>query len=64
MKESLRSKNFFFIWSNIQNLLLLFIVSLGAMGDVKGAKEILKDVPGLLKKKNNQIEAFVARRVR
>lgn len=37
-------------------------VSLGAMGDVKGAKDILKDVPGLLKKKNNQIEAFVARR--
>ncbi|XP_052096836.1 tetratricopeptide repeat protein 39C-like [Mytilus californianus] len=37
-------------------------VSLGAMGDVKGAKDTLKDVPGLLKKKNNQIEAFVSRR--
>jgi hypothetical protein len=32
------------------------------MGDVKGAKDTLKDVPGLLKKKNNQIEAFVSRR--
>lgn len=37
-------------------------VSLGAMGDVKGAKDTLNDVPGLLKKKNNQIEAFVSRR--
>lgn len=37
-------------------------VSLGAMGDIKGAKDTLKDVPGLLKKKNNQIEAFVSRR--
>ena len=38
------------------------VVSLGAMGDIKGAKDTLKDVPGLLKKKNNQIEAFVSRR--
>ena len=38
-------------------------VCLGAMGDVKGAHEIFKEVPGLLKKKNNQIEAYVSRRV-
>ncbi|KAK3087826.1 hypothetical protein FSP39_011165 [Pinctada imbricata] len=38
------------------------IVCLGSMGDVKGAHEILKEVPGLLKKKNNQIEAYVSRR--
>ncbi|XP_022308818.2 tetratricopeptide repeat protein 39C-like isoform X2 [Crassostrea virginica] len=37
-------------------------VSLGALGDIKGAHEILKEVPGLLKKKNNQIEAYVSRR--
>ncbi|XP_052708904.1 tetratricopeptide repeat protein 39C-like [Crassostrea angulata] len=37
-------------------------VSLGALGDVKGGYEILKEVPGLLKKKNNQIEAYVSRR--
>ena len=32
------------------------------MGDIKGGIELFKDVPGLLKKKNNQIEAYVARR--
>lgn len=37
-------------------------VCLGAMGDIKGGIELFKDVPGLLKKKNNQIEAYVARR--
>jgi hypothetical protein len=38
-------------------------VSLGALGDIKGAHDTLKEVPGLLKKKNNQIEAYVSRRV-
>ena len=32
------------------------------MGDIKGGIELFKDVPGLLKKKNNQIEAYVSRR--
>lgn len=41
----------------------MLTVSLGALGDVKGGHEILKEVPGLLKKKNNQIEAYVSRRV-
>ncbi|KAL5013915.1 hypothetical protein ScPMuIL_008185 [Solemya velum] len=40
----------------------LVAVCLGAMGDLKGAHEAFSDVPGLLKKKNNQIEAFVSRR--
>ena len=34
------------------------------MGDVKGAAVALKEVPGLMKRKNNQIEAFCLRRVR
>ncbi|XP_021344150.1 tetratricopeptide repeat protein 39C-like, partial [Mizuhopecten yessoensis] len=38
-------------------------VCLGAMGDLLAAEETLKKVPGLLKKKNHQIEAFVSRRV-
>ncbi|XP_053383127.1 tetratricopeptide repeat protein 39C-like isoform X2 [Mercenaria mercenaria] len=37
-------------------------VCLGGMGDIKGGYDLFKDVPGLLKKKNNQIEAFVSRR--
>jgi len=32
------------------------------MGDIKGAFDLFKEVPGLLKKKNNQIEAYVSRR--
>ncbi|XP_046377021.1 tetratricopeptide repeat protein 39C-like isoform X1 [Haliotis rufescens] len=40
----------------------LMSVCLGAQGDVDKAYEILKEVPGLVKKKNNQIEAFVGRR--
>ena len=52
----------------INGILMFFFyfydaVSLGALGDIKGAHEILKEVPGLLKKKNNQIEAYVSRRV-
>ncbi|KAK6186798.1 hypothetical protein SNE40_006069 [Patella caerulea] len=34
----------------------------GAMGEVQEAFEVLKEVPGQVKKKNNQIEAFVFRR--
>ncbi|KAL4218181.1 Tetratricopeptide repeat protein 39C [Mactra antiquata] len=37
-------------------------VCLGGMGDIKAAHERFKEVPGLLKKKNNQIEAYVSRR--
>ncbi|XP_069106835.1 tetratricopeptide repeat protein 39C-like [Argopecten irradians] len=37
-------------------------VCLGAMGDLPAAEETLRKVPGLLKKKNHQIEAFVSRR--
>ncbi|XP_060601500.1 tetratricopeptide repeat protein 39C-like [Ruditapes philippinarum] len=37
-------------------------VCLGGMGDIKGAFDLFKEVPGLLKKKNNQIEAYVSRR--
>lgn len=37
-------------------------VCLGGMGDIKGAYDLFKEVPGLLKKKNNQIEAYVSRR--
>ena len=40
----------------------LISVSLGAMGDIKGGAELFKGVPALLKKKNNQIEAYVTRR--
>jgi len=32
------------------------------MGDIKGAYDLFKEVPGLLKKKNNQIEAYAVRR--
>ena len=32
------------------------------MGDIKAAFDLFKEVPGLLKKKNNQIEAYVSRR--
>jgi hypothetical protein len=39
-----------------------FTVCLGGMGDIKGAFDLFKEVPGLLKKKNNQIEAYVSRR--
>ncbi|CAH1773689.1 unnamed protein product [Owenia fusiformis] len=35
----------------------------GALGDVKGAYETFKEVPKLIKRKNNQIEAFCAKRV-
>lgn len=37
-------------------------VCLGGMGDIKAAYELFKEVPGLLKKKNNQIEMYVYRR--
>ncbi|XP_052764413.1 tetratricopeptide repeat protein 39C-like [Mya arenaria] len=37
-------------------------VCLGSMGDTKGANDLFKMVPGLLKKKNNQIEAYVSRK--
>ncbi len=46
-------------------LLYVFTVSVnqGAMGDVKGAYLLLQEVPGLVRKKNNQLEAFVAKSV-
>lgn len=37
-------------------------VCVGAMGDLPVAEDMLRKVPGLLKKKNQQIEAFVSRR--
>ncbi|ESO96618.1 hypothetical protein LOTGIDRAFT_143837 [Lottia gigantea] len=37
-------------------------ICIGAMGELKEAHSILKEVPGQVKKKNNQIEAFVLRR--
>ncbi|XP_052250371.1 tetratricopeptide repeat protein 39C-like [Dreissena polymorpha] len=37
-------------------------VCLGGMGDINGAFQLFKQVPGLLKKKNNQIEAYVSAR--
>ncbi|XP_041360682.1 tetratricopeptide repeat protein 39C-like [Gigantopelta aegis] len=40
----------------------LVAVCLGSMGEVEKAHEMLKQVPSLVKRKNNQIEAFVNRR--
>ncbi|XP_013398289.1 tetratricopeptide repeat protein 39C [Lingula anatina] len=34
----------------------------GSLGDVKGAHTMFREVPALVKRKNNQIESFVARR--
>ena len=36
---------------------------MGAEGDVTKAHAIMKEVPGLVKRKNAQIEAFVLKRV-
>lgn len=37
-------------------------ICLGAAGDVSDAHKILKEVPGLMKRKNNQLERFVSKR--
>lgn len=42
----------------------LTAVCQGALGDVKGAHFNFEAVPKLVKRKNNQIEAFVQRRVK
>jgi len=41
----------------------LSTVCLGATGDTSSAHEILKEVPRLMKRKNNQLERFVTKRV-
>ncbi|WAR17330.1 TT39C-like protein, partial [Mya arenaria] len=46
----------------LELMCLYEIVCLGSMGDTKGANDLFKMVPGLLKKKNNQIEAYVSRK--
>ncbi|XP_064597427.1 tetratricopeptide repeat protein 39C-like [Liolophura sinensis] len=48
-------------WSKCYYEYLLAICA-GALGDTAGARERFKVVPSLVKRKNNQIEAFVARR--
>ena len=40
-----------------------FPVCLGSRGLTKEANDIFREVPSLIKRKNNQIEIFVARRV-
>lgn len=48
-------------WSKCFYTYMLTLCS-GAMGQVESAVTLMKTVPGLVKKKTNQIEAFVSRR--
>ena len=41
----------------------LLAVCMGALGDLKASKDLFKEVPKLMKRKNNQLEIFVVHRV-